>query len=114
MRFDKGDVTIAVQWYSKLAKETEQSVEMGTPDMSIFNSTELLLINANVKLVGGPPLGENKPIRRRSKRRPVQVESKEEREQSEKERAEQEQRRRWALDPASESVALAEIRSIGG
>ena len=49
MRFDKGDVTIAVQWYSKLAKdETEQSVEMGTPGMSIFNSTELLLINTSL------------------------------------------------------------------
>ena len=61
---------------------------MDAPGMSIFNSTELLLINANViKLIEGLLLGDIKPIRRRIKRRrPVQVESKEEREQSEKER----------------------------
>ena len=115
VRFDKGDVKIAVQWYSKLAGETEQSVwMMDAPGLSIMNSTELLLINAKVKRVGGPRVEEEKPVRRRSKRRAVRVETAEEREQSEKERQEQEQKRKWALDPASESVALAEIRSIGG
>ena len=83
---------------------------MDAPNISIFNSTELRLINARVTLVGGPVLNELPTRRRSTRRRQVSATA----DLSREEQVAAEEQRSYALDPESESTALSEIRSIGG
>ena len=105
VRYDDGDVIVAVQWYKRLsghsAHRTYQREQntTGRPWTDYSNSCELWLINADMGQVGGPSLPACAGARARPLRGPDRA--------AEEDR---EAQRLWALAPESEAMALAECR----
>lgn len=120
VRYDDGDAIVAVQWYKRLGGYTEQRTyqreknSTGRPWTDYFNACELCVVNAEVDLVGGPPLQQPVRCRQRRRCRGAGSASAAERTAQAKKRAAEdaEARRLWALDPQSTVLALAECRWI--
>ena len=97
VRFDPGDIAVAVQWYERRDDDpARREFEMGTPVVDLFNSTELRLVldhgAQGVEKISGPA-----PSRARSAAARAAKE------------AELEPRRCYRISPEVEAAILAQI-----